>query len=86
MLEHRPVRHSSDTGVIRTVAHADVHGAVVAGDLYLRPGRLLRIGLRIGPGPLPDIVIGHGGHQGSIHFHSLRGRERFASLPAPITD
>ena len=36
VLEHCPIRHGSDAGVIRTIAHSDVHRKLLAG-LFLFP-------------------------------------------------
>ena len=66
MLEHRPVSNGGDAGVLRAIAHTDVHGAVVADNLHLRTRGLCRFGFRLRLGPLSDIVISHSSHQRGV--------------------
>jgi hypothetical protein len=63
MLELRPVRHSSDAGVICPVAHADVHCAIITDDFHLRTRWLLQFKFRLRLRLLPDIIVSYGGHQ-----------------------
>ena len=66
MLERRPVRHSGYAGIIRAIAYADVHSAIVADDLHLHHGKLLRFRIRLRP--LLDIVIRNSCHQGGVRL------------------
>ena len=66
MLEHCPIRHSGNAGIICSVTYTDVHGTVVADDLHPCHGKLLRLRIRLGP--LPDVVIRNSCHQGGVRL------------------